>query len=1659
MSSIGTRRSQALETSPVKNLVGLSDEQINTLKEAYKVTNLQELSMLDRDDINDILGTAAESFMQRKKLTAVATFLSKGGVLDSSTSMTDVMTMLSTSNSSGTITAAMPTGTTTTTGGGGGLRQNPNSSPIKLSASDFPKFSGDIGDQETYKERAQAMIGMSAFKFLLQRDPVGAEEEERDEELYNLFKASFLEGTAYHVITRATVAEDGTRYRLSGRRVWNDFQSWCNSGGRKNTLIKNIKKELRELKLNGDDIDGFEYVNHFINKINRLTELGEKRDDTHLLQSFVENIVDSDFDTVQQLLHNYLLEIDRGTRTLNCKEFYDMVESRQRSLNTDADNDMEIKSRRNVRSRDDDDSVTSAASSHKADANDVWNVPKVLWNDLNANQRRAFSNYRRSAQAGKKPDTQAIGNILSTKDNSGDSKKKGDGKPGSKKKQRKKRKLRKVKICKANAQLSLPSTEDVHIRMKSDDEFDSSSDESGEIKTPATKKTKVKTNKVIRKGPSIPNVPKKFPYATILDSGTEWTVVGGPSWSIVRHYAKSLQMAAVDDAMSTVPMTLCDAVTAVVNSEGHVQLVGVRKGGYSAGLTDDEAVINTHYIREAGWKVDCVAKRHGGTQSIVMPQSGEIPLEYNANKYKLYLSCRAPTPTELETIHVNWIDCHLEDLAIDEGSKPVRRRQLSNPVSLVNLSSNQVQDATKDPALLDVMDGLETTTVKRKGTSSTLVEKEASSSSSKVSTAPEINWQDTMGMISEEVADKTKQNTTQYYPTLVESENRSYPRQHRQKRLHAIQCRRIPGKTCGDTFFSSIRSIRGYTCAQLFVATTWDFLYVKLLRRESQVPGAYKDFCNEVGVPNMLLTDNSKVQAGRKFQEINRQNQTKHVFSTPHCQNQNTSERKIQDVKHLAIMLLYRTLAPLTFWCYAVLYVVDCLNHTAKRSKDWQVPASMKEGSTQDISVFRFTFWQPIEYLAPNIKFPECSWLKGRFVGIAWKHGDPFTYRVWTEHIDEGWKGGRELIRNVVRPRREPKDATSSASKSDYEELTFKLNPNVNPSSSASTKRKKRKAAAVLDDNATAPSKRPRKDRSSKESDLNGKATEVPKSTSVSFSADVQVINSEESSNENDVDKNQSTSSSSNSTHDCKDDGASTADGSNLEEHSSDGDKNISNITEVNDELLSVEKNKTISSLVCINGYRWVHGLLQLRLQMNTEEPQWVDFRDARTDYPRQTAQYLVNNYKSRSRNEGKDRALSWAKKTLRDLDRAVRRVARLYDFFLDDDDNIRKIRRQKVRAKKKKSGFGQKVFKFGIQVPRTVKEALQLDAKNGNTLWQDALEIEMSALEDMDCFEFMEKGYDPGEGWQRTRLHMIFDVKADTLRHKARLVAGGHLVDALDHEVYSSTVKGISVKLLHVIAHSQKLEALCGDIGNAFVTAYTEEKVYCIAGPEFGKRQGMTVIIKKALYGLASSAARFHRALADNFRDMGFTPTRFDQDVWIRKAKDGKSYEYICTHVDDFCIFAKRPMDIMKQIQDLYTVKAVGPPEYYLGNDFKKDKKGRWQIGCKKYLKEAIRRIESMFGTLSKHDTPMVAGDHPEMDTSPLLDDKGHKQYQMLIGILNWIVILGRLDVCYAVSSLSRFVACPLEGHLERALYIFGYLKKKQNRRVTIDSREPVIL
>lgn len=83
----------------------------------------------------------------------------------------------------------------------------------------------------------------------------------------------------------------------------------------------------------------------------------------------------------------------------------------------------------------------------------------------------------------------------------------------------------------------------------------------------------------------------------------------------------------------------------------------------------------------------------------------------------------------------------------------------------------------------------------------------------------------------------------------------------------------------------------------------------------------------------------------------------------------------------------------------------------------------------------------------------------------------------------------------------------------------------------------------------------------------------------------------------------------------------------------------------------------------------------------------------------------------------------------------------------------------------------------------------------------------------------------------------------------------------------------------------------MSGDIGYAYLQSYAKEKVAFLADASFGKHAGHTMIIDKAIYGLRSSGARYHERFATTMRDLGFTPSYADPDVWMR---DDEPYVHI---------------------------------------------------------------------------------------------------------------------------------------------------------------------
>ena len=406
----------------------------------------------------------------------------------------------------------------------------------------------------------------------------------------------------------------------------------------------------------------------------------------------------------------------------------------------------------------------------------------------------------------------------------------------------------------------------------------------------------------------------------------------------------------------------------------------------------------------------------------------------------------------------------------------------------------------------------------------------------------------------------------------------------------------------------------------------------------------------------------------------------------------------------------------------------------------------------------------------------------------------------------------------------------------------------------------------------------------------------------------------------------------------------------------------------------------------------------------------WIALKHIKESYPVQVAEYAVS---SRISDEA---AFAWWSSSV--------------------------LKKRKRIIAKTKSKYWLRMHKFGIEIPKSVLQAQQIDAKCGNTLWWDTICKEMKNVR--PAFEVFEGGvHQLPSGYQEIKCHMILDVKiGENFHRKARLGAGGHTTDAPATLTYSSVVSRDSVRIALTIVVLNGLEVMACDIQNAYLTADCREKIWTRAGPEFGSESGTIMLIRKALYGLKSSGAAFCAHLVETLYDIGFVPTRADPDVWRRPAvkEDGfEYYEYVLCYVDDILAISHKAKDALKAVQAIFKLKdnRIEPPDMYLGatlSIMEDNGVQGWCMTSDKYVKAAVENVELELLRVnqrlpSRCKTPMTVGYHPERDVSAELTSVGVQRYQELIGVLRWAAELGRVDILLETEMLSTYMALPRRG------------------------------
>ena len=183
---------------------------------------------------------------------------------------------------------------------------------------------------------------------------------------------------------------------------------------------------------------------------------------------------------------------------------------------------------------------------------------------------------------------------------------------------------------------------------------------------------------------------------------------------------------------------------------------------------------------------------------------------------------------------------------------------------------------------------------------------------------------------------------------------------------------------------------------------------------------------------------------------------------------------------------------------------------------------------------------------------------------------------------------------------------------------------------------------------------------------------------------------------------------------------------------------------------------------------------------------------------------------------------------------------------------------------------------KFGIQFPKTLKEAYEIYRQSGTEFWTKDIAKEMAnfriAFENLDGVtpnEMSKRNIKPG--YEHVNVHMIFDIKMDgKFTRKEILVAKSHTTSPPSSITYSSVVSRESVRIAFILASFNALDIFACDIVNAYPNVKCREKLWTESGIEFGTEKGMAMIITRALYGIKISGAAWREKLAETLMSLG---------------------------------------------------------------------------------------------------------------------------------------------------------------------------------------------
>ena len=309
--------------------------------------------------------------------------------------------------------------------------------------------------------------------------------------------------------------------------------------------------------------------------------------------------------------------------------------------------------------------------------------------------------------------------------------------------------------------------------------------------------------------------------------------------------------------------------------------------------------------------------------------------------------------------------------------------------------------------------------------------------------------------------------------------------------------------------------------------------------------------------------------------------------------------------------------------------------------------------------------------------------------------------------------------------------------------------------------------------------------------------------------------------------------------------------------------------------------------------------------------------------------------------------------------------------------------------------------------------------------------EAKMAELENIKKFNAFEEVREHGQKVISSRWVLTQKTKGSKLIHKARLVARGFEETTLIQSD-APTVEKSSIRLFFAVAmaHGWTFQSL--DVKAAFLQSNSLDRVVYIKPPRDIRKPGIIWKLLKPLYGINDAGRQWYFTVTEFLvHVMQCKQGLLDKAVYRCYDDAGKLIGIILIHVDDV-LYAGTPKFIKTVIKELMKrfeiSKTFDGAFMYLG----------WHL---KQESNCTMIDQIAYGKSMK--TVEISSERRKQKKE-LLNDVEIKEYQCLVGQLNWMGCQTRPDLKFDILELSTRMKNPCVENLIQANWVVNKMKDR---------------